>query len=89
MNQFTKQWITATCAPESIASVRSDEKGHLDIVTNEKRTIYVYVLSTDKEVISCGTTYEQLLVPNQMNYGQAVRKCAELLQIHCLTISHL
>jgi len=86
MNEFQKQWITSTCVPESITSIKTQGKFYLDLITNEDKTIKITVLSNDDNVISIGKTYHELLDSPEYTFKEAVRKVAELLQIDCLTI---
>jgi hypothetical protein len=82
MNEFQKQWITSTCAPESIKPIRSVNGTHLDIVTNESQTIHVCVLSDDTKVIAIGLDYDKLLISTQYSFADAVSKVGELLELN-------
>lgn len=87
MNNFTKAWITSTCAPESIVNLRSKGGNELDVVYNENKSLKVYILSNHREVLSIGRHYEDLCHYNKMTFSQACSKCAQLLGLSVYSIS--
>jgi len=81
MNPFTKEWLTASCAPESIINLQSNDIAYLDIITNEDKSIFVKVLSNNVKVIAIGTDYNSLLSSINYTFKEAIQKIAELLEL--------
>jgi len=85
MNPFTKEWLTATCAPESIINLQSKDTAYLDAVTNEDKSIIVKVLSTNTKVLGIGITHKELLKSPHYTFKEALHKIAELLQVQSIS----
>lgn len=85
MNPFTKEWITSTCAPESITNMRHSTKADLDCIRNEDKTIKVFVLSNNTEVLAIGVDYVQLLDSKSYTFKEALHKVTKLLQLQSVS----
>lgn len=84
MNTFTKRWLTATVAPESIVNIKQTNDNYLDCVKNESNTVQVLVLSNNDKIIAIGKDYQQLLNSPQYSFKDGLYKVAELLKLtHC------
>ena len=57
MNAFTKRWLTATVAPESIVNIKQTNDNYLDCIKNESNTVQVLVLSNNNKIIAIGKDY--------------------------------
>jgi len=85
MNPFTNEWLTTTCAPESITNIKDTGKAYLDTITNENKTIKVFVLSGNKFVFGIGFTCQAVLDSPQYTFKEALHKVAELLQLQSIS----
>lgn len=81
MNTFTKQWLTATCAPESINNIKDINGNQLDCIRNESNTIQVLVVSNNNNVIAIGKTYNELINSKPYTFNEAIRECGRLLEL--------
>ena len=81
MNTFTKRWLTATVAPESIVNIKQTNDNYLDCVKNESNTVQVLVLSNNDKIIAIGKDYQQLLNSPQYSFKDGLYKVAELLKL--------
>jgi hypothetical protein len=86
MNAFTKQWITTTCAPDSIGTIRSNGSASIECVWNEDKSKSIYVLCNRDEVVSIGRDYNGLRAGSRMSVGEACERVAQLLGLSLLTI---
>lgn len=80
MNTFTKRWLTATVAPESIVNIKQTNDNYLDCVKNESNTVQVLVLSNNDKIIAIGKDYQQLLNSPQYSFKDGLYKIAEILE---------
>lgn len=83
IHPFAKLWLEATIAPESITNLKSDTIKHnyLDIISNEDKTLKVYVLSTDTEVIALGSHYNKLLLSSKYSFKDALEMISKELKL--------
>ena len=81
MNAFTKRWLTATVAPESIVNIKQTNDNYLDCIKNESNTVQVLVLSNNNKIIAIGKDYQQLLNSPQYSFKDGLYKVAELLEL--------
>lgn len=88
MNEFQKQWITSTCAPESITNIKSDEiKGnYLDVISNEDKSKRVFVISTNHHIQAIGLDYASLISSESYRFDKGLHKIAQLLELSCISI---
>jgi len=86
MNPFTKQWLTATVAPESIVNIKQTNDNYLDCVKNESNTIQVLILSDNDKIIAIGKDYQQLLDSPGYSFKDGLSKIAELLELTHQTV---
>ena len=88
MNTFTKNWLCATCAPESIVNIKSDDiKGnYLDVVRNESNTKQILILSTNNLILGIGTNYDELIESKPYTFSNGLHEIAKLLDIFAYTI---
>lgn len=83
LNPFTEYWLTATCAPDSIANVKTDLRTdiYLDAIKNEDNTIQVYVLSNDTTIIALGKDYDELVLSPTYSFKDGLKEIAKILQL--------
>jgi hypothetical protein len=87
MNPFTKQWITATVAPESIMNIRAvTNEAYLDVIQNETKSKRVFVLSDNDKVLAIGQNYEDIRKPNFMSFIDALQEVAKILELPCYSV---
>lgn len=86
MNTFTKRWLIATIAPESIVNIKQNNDNYLDCVKNESNTIQVLVLSNNNKIIAIGKDPQQLLYSPGYSFKDGLSKIAELLELTHQTI---
>lgn len=81
MNNFVKHWITITCAPDSIRTIISNNKGYLDIVANEDKSKFMYVLHDNKVIISMGQNYDDIKIAKYISFSHASNEIANYFGI--------
>lgn len=57
INNFTKEWLTSTLAPDSIINIKSGNNYYLDCIKNENNTKQICILSNNDKVIAIGKDY--------------------------------
>lgn len=82
MNNFTKHWLTATVAPESIVNIKTVNSNYLDCVRNEDNSKQVVVLSNDNIVIAIGNDYDDLLKSPNYTFKDSLSKIATMLELN-------
>lgn len=85
LSNFTKYWVTITCAPDSIRNLRNNNSSSLDAVANEDKSKIICVLSNDNGVLSIGYKLEDLKKENKMSFSDAanfIAKEFDLLSIY-------
>lgn len=88
LNPFTKYWLTASCAPDSIINIKTDihKNNYLDVIRNEDKTIIVNILSNDANIIAIGTDYDELLASPSFSFKEGVSKIADILNLTHISI---
>jgi len=87
MNNFTKEWLTSTLAPDSIRNIKTTEKQYLDLIKNEDNTIHIMVVSNDEKVLAIGESFDSILKSKQYTYIEAIKEVARLLNITNISIT--
>jgi len=86
LNPFTKYWLKATLAPESITNYVTIKSGYMDAIENEDKTKRVIVMSTNEEVLGIGLTYKECIDSGHYTFKEAIAKIVELLELkHIIT----
>jgi len=81
MNPFTKEWLKATLASESIKNLNTITNGYIDEIYNEDKTIHILIVSTDEKVLGIGLNYKELIKSPAYTFKDAIQKVAELLEL--------
>ena len=82
LSNFTKRWLTATCAPESITTFTLG-LGLLHKLVNENKTKQCYVIECPNEVffVSDNSNLKEATILEKCNLGEAIHLAIELLDL--------
>lgn len=92
MNEFTKQWITSTCAPESIINLKDGShfgtRIYIDVVRNEDDSKRAMVISNDIQVLKIAYTNEDIWNSKMegISFADGIKKVAEMLDLTNISV---
>lgn len=81
LSLLEKQWICATCAPESIHRIKEIGTSTLYFIHNEDNTIHIWVLCSDVRILGIGRTADELKHSTPCSIEDGVTKIGELLNL--------
>lgn len=81
LSSLEKQWLCATCAPESIYRIHELEDSILYMINNESKTKLVWVLASELRILGIGRYVEELQESKPCSIEDGVTKIGELLEL--------